>query len=203
MKLNQNGFAAVLAFLIITAVALAGAVIYVYQTRIANLEPMPSMPLNTAEITRNQTATSTPTAAVDITDWDTYRWSGLEFKYPANWIFSKSDDDRDFHLLNMDYNSDSLVCEKGFIGMEIQIYNKKANETLQCGEERTSGKKENISIGQNKGYKIEHGGWDASCAGPGFCIGLDDTTYAWIFTGSDSSDGFDQINKIIETIKKN
>jgi len=141
---------------------------------------------------------------------ETYYWKpyenqkyGFSFKYPPDWIFDNSGNDWDFHLSNMNLNSDSLGCEKGFVGLEIQIHSKKAGADLKCGEERASGKKENIKIGQNQGYKIEHGGWDASCDGAGYCLALGDTAYVWVFTGADSSVGYETINKIIGSIKHN
>ena len=205
-KSNQKKFAIMIAGLIIFAIALFAVAAWVYFAPQKAVLPRQNAQISQTEnIQKSDVAAQPQAKAVDETaDWQTYRNEecNFEFKYPIGWIIV-GDDACDIHLSNKEFaNSDSNKCQEGFIGMEIQIYPKKVNEKLQCGEERSSGKKENITIGQNQGYKIEHGGWDANCDGAGYCLAISNPTYVWVFTGSNVSQNQSAVfEKIISTFK--
>jgi len=102
MNTNQKGFATLVALLAALCLAAIGIGTYFYVSQTAKPKPAPAAqkssgkPAKVASTTQDaantaesqQAAISTPAAAVDISDWQTYRneeW-GIEFKYPKTLI---------------------------------------------------------------------------------------------------------------------
>ncbi len=98
MKQNQNGFAAMIAVLVVAAALVAGAGVYFYQTQvdqpklapvpaIQNTETLPNLPAESEKEIKTAGTASERSEPIDTSDWKTYRNEeyGFEFKYPKEW----------------------------------------------------------------------------------------------------------------------
>lgn len=133
--------------------------------------------------------------------WKTYtdEQYGFEFRYPKDWNFKASETGGvynflDIHLSNI-APSDSPLCMDDFLGMEIQVGNKK--ETTQSFESFVRqrvlntnveglgprGEISQTQIGSNKFFKVQYSGWDG-CSGPGYFIEQNSQYYTYVFSGA-------------------